>query len=397
MRGGSGDGWNVNQLDAVVLVLMLVAGFSGSKAGLVAMAQVGLGALGGLIVAMTLVDPVVGWLAPERQEAIGIGIAMAGFGAIMGAAVGVFAGAIADLNLSPAHARYDRVGGIVAGVMAVATAMWIAEPALSRSEGWMAAQADGSLVMAAIDSISPASPDLVDVISILAVPEASSDIVGVAVTPRMQAPPAVTGFSSWVERSVQVATVRLTGTACGNRQIGSGIALDDGIVATNAHVVAGVQSGTQWVEQGGVQVRATLVFWDPRSDLAVLRAPGIVDGGLVPGEAEMGAVVAVGGYVRGEALEVLPGWLGETMLASGRDIYGDAPMKREILAVSAAVEQGVSGGPLVDGDGELVGMMFARAVESHVGYAIPSREVLEAVRVAGSSEASSGACLDLHD
>ena len=69
------------------------------------------------------------------------------------------------------------------------------------------------------------------------------------------------------------STVRVLGTACGLGVEGSGWVAGIGLVVTNAHVVAGQDDTTVSVE-GGAELDATAVHYDPRNDLAVLRGAG---------------------------------------------------------------------------------------------------------------------------
>ena len=66
------------------------------------------------------------------------------------------------------------------------------------------------------------------------------------------------------------------GTACGLGIEGSGWVARAGLVVTNAHVVAGAE-GHRACELRGRQpgLDATVVAFDPRNDVAILRVPGL--------------------------------------------------------------------------------------------------------------------------
>ena len=69
--------------------------------------------------------------------------------------------------------------------------------------------------------------------------------------------------------------VKVLGTACGLGVEGSGWVAGDGLVVTNAHVVAG-QDDTRVLLRGREPgLDATAVAFDPRNDLAVLRVSGL--------------------------------------------------------------------------------------------------------------------------
>ena len=85
------------------------------------------------------------------------------------------------------------------------------------------------------------------------------------------------------------SVVKILGNACGLGVEGSGWVAGDGLVVTNAHVVAG-QKDTRVLLRGrqpGLDAKA--VAFDPQNDLAVLRVPGLKAAALtLVGEAEVG-------------------------------------------------------------------------------------------------------------
>ena len=87
-----------------------------------------------------------------------------------------------------------------------------------------------------------------------------------------------------------------------------------------------------------------------------------------PGRGAAGAAL---GYTGGGPLVVLPAAVAGSYPATGRDIYGEARITRDILGLRAAVEPGNSGGPLVLEDGAVGGLVFAESQTSpDVGYAL---------------------------
>ena len=81
---------------------------------------------------------------------------------------------------------------------------------------------------------------------------------------------------------------------------------------------------------------------------------------------------------------------------SGRDIYNERSVQRDIYAIRAVVRSGNSGGPLLTGDGEVAGVVFARADGDDTrGYAMTNAE-LEPVAAGApglSDRVSTGNCL----
>ena len=72
--------------------------------------------------------------------------------------------------------------------------------------------------------------------------------------------------------------------------------------------------------------------------------------------------------------------------AEGRDIYGQGLTVRNVYEIQATVRPGNSGGPLVQPDGEVIGVVFSRSTTNgDIGYALTSPGVLARVRQAESA------------
>ena len=85
----------------------------------------------------------------------------------------------------------------------------------------------------------------------------------------------------------------------------------------------------------------------------------------------------------------------QTQRARGPDIYGERTVVREIYALRGRVRPGNSGGPLLDGRGDVLGVIFAAAADDpQTGYALTAAEVAPvADRGRTSSErVASGRC-----
>src|SRR5690606_12921972 len=80
-----------------------------------------------------------------------------------------------------------------------------------------------------------------------------------------------------VGRSVEDSVVKITTTAtsCATGSEGSGFVFEDGLVATNAHVVAGSTELAVQVGGKGRPYQAEVVEFDAEADVAVLRVSGL--------------------------------------------------------------------------------------------------------------------------
>lgn len=176
------------------------------------------------------------------------------------------------------------------------------------------------------------------------------------------------------------SVVRVLGTACGLGIEGSGWVAAPGLVATNAHVVAG-EDDTTVTTQDGASIEAVAVHYDPANDFALLRVGADLPVLPMRAEPEVGTRGAVLGYPENGPFEISPARLGETRETIGEDSYGDGPLMRSIASLRGRVRSGNSGGPLVDGDGRVLGTVFAATTSGTPGgFAVPNHVVAEALR-----------------
>lgn len=183
-------------------------------------------------------------------------------------------------------------------------------------------------------------------------------------------------------RAAGRSVVRVLGTACGLGVQGSGWVARDGIVVTNAHVVAGQDDTTVQLGGDGPSVDAQAVWYDPQNDLAILRVSGI--GGTRPlrlnVDAKPGTSAAVLGFPENGPYDVRPARLGQTATVLTQDSYGRGPVQRTITSLRGLVRHGNSGGPVVDGSGRVVATVFAAATgRGRAGYAVPDSVVRSAL------------------
>ncbi len=181
------------------------------------------------------------------------------------------------------------------------------------------------------------------------------------------------------------SVVKVLGTACGLGVEGSGWVAGDGLVVTNAHVVAG-QDDTRVLPEGREPgVDAQVVAFDPRNDVAVLRVPGLSAPALaLAPSVRPGTSAAILGFPRNGPYDERAGRLGETREAVTQDAYGRGPVRRLLTSLRGAVRSGNSGGPMVDGRGRVVTTIFAATTSGpRGGYGVPNsvvRSTLDGVR-----------------
>jgi S1-C subfamily serine protease len=85
----------------------------------------------------------------------------------------------------------------------------------------------------------------------------------------------------------------------------------------------------------------------------------------------------------------------EIIQLSGPDIYRNATVTREVYTVRATVEQGNSGGPMIDTNGRVLGVVFGAAVDDNdTGFVLTAKEVSAQLAKIGDTQAvPTGACV----
>jgi len=188
-------------------------------------------------------------------------------------------------------------------------------------------------------------------------------------------------------RAASASVVRVLGTACGLGVQGSGWIAGDGVVVTNAHVIAGQSDTTVQLRGEGDRIDAEAIWFDPRNDLAVLRADGLPEAPVLrlSAGAEQGASAAIAGFPENGPYDVRPGRLGDTTTVVTQDAYGRGPVRRSITSLRGLVRSGNSGGPMVDGRGHVVTTIFAATVADggRNGFGVPVPIVRRALERAG--------------
>jgi len=151
---------------------------------------------------------------------------------------------------------------------------------------------------------------------------------------------------------------------------------DDGFIVTNNHVVADADEVTVRLA-GGREYNAVVIGTDPETDLAVIRieAPDLSPARLGDSSAlEVGEWVIAVGSPFGLEQTVTAG----IVSATGRRGMGLATFEN-FIQTDAAINPGNSGGPLVNLDGEVVGMNTAITTRTGgsagIGFAIPSNMI----------------------
>jgi S1-C subfamily serine protease len=386
-------------LDWLLVVLVLAYAVSGYWQGFISGAFATLGLLLGGLLGIWLAPEVLGDAAPAlwvTLAALFVVLVCASFGQ----AVLQYAGArIRDrIKWQPVRAL-DAVGGAALSMVAVLVVSWALGVAVSgASLPWVSKQVRSSDVLSRVDDVMPAQA--VDAL------DSFNDVVGSSFFPQylepfakeqivdVGPPPGRIGRDPQV-RAAAASVLKVRGENACNRGVeGTGFLYSPTRLMTNAHVVAGVADPV--VVVGEEEVPATVVYYNEDLDVAVLAVDGLNRPFLrfddTGRERQPGAVL---GYPQDGPYDVQAARIrGEQRLRSP-DIYGNGTVIREVFSIRALVRPGNSGGPLVDADGEVLGVIFAASVtDNDTGYALTAEQVRESAArgVTSDREVSTGDC-----
>lgn len=206
---------------------------------------------------------------------------------------------------------------------------------------------------------------------VVAVVEDDGGTAAPVATATPEATPSVSGEEDSLQRAIdrvmpavvtviadQAPTRDDAGNIVQTRSVGSGVVIDDsGHVATNFHVVDGAIEIIVLLATGEERPAVLVSDDSPYSDLAVLEIPSeglrsapLGDSAkLTPGEPV--AVVAGAGFTSGNSVKV------GVVSGVGRHWARNGAILEDLVQTDAAVNQGDSGGALVNRDGEVVGLL----------------------------------------
>ena len=388
-------------LDIAVLAVAFVAAISGWRSGalgsLLSFVGVLLGAIAGVLLAPHIVNHISG---PRTKlfAALFLILALVVIGEVSGVVLGrAVRGAIRSRGVR----TVDSVIGVALQLVVVLVAAWLlATPLTSADQPNLAAAVRGSRVLAQVDEVAPNwlktvpkrlsalldTSGLPDVLQ----PFGRTPIVNVDAPDAALADAAVVAFA-------RPSVVKIRGVAPGCQKVleGTGFVIAPNRVMSNAHVVAGSDSVT--VDAGGQSYDASVVSYDPNADISILDVPNLPAAPLAFAEAAAptGTDALVLGYPGGGEFVATPARIREIIELNGPDIYRSTTVKREVYTIRGTVRQGNSGGPLIDRNGRVLGVVFGAAVDdADTGFVLTGKEVSRQLAKIGNTAAvPTGACV----
>ncbi len=387
-------------LDVLLVIVLLVYLGEGWRNGFIRSLSAIVGLVAGAIAAFFLI-PVIGTIVPDpfwrTFLVVSTAVALIILGSMAGAGIGrLLRGRVEKSPLRP----LDRIGGALANLVigALITAL-LAGSVASLGIPVLSAAVSNSWVLQTINTITPepvtaALARLRSAVAAQGLPVISGGFSGITKSPGV--PKVDTGTSALAAAAASVVRINGTAYACGQNQSGSGFVIAKDRVVTNAHVVAGVQQPIVQAPNGQT-LDGRIVYFDPQNDLAVIAVSGlhtptlglgnplaVGDDGVVDGYPYGGPFTTGGAQVLARSTE------------SVENIYGTARTNRELYTLAADIEPGNSGGPLLEKNGSIAGIVFAKSsTDANLGYAMTDTVLAPVVQQASglSAPISSGNCV----
>ena len=388
-------------VDAVLIVLAVVAFAVGWSNGAIRQAGSLVGLIVGLWAGLALAPIVVGWLAAIGWTGLSQRTIVAAIVILVCASVAyglatALAGMLGKLVRHGPIRWLDSLAGSILGLLTWAVLIWLfAGFAQATNLAAVMQAASTSRVVATLDAIAPLPSSTVlgavdDALSQAGLPQVfeGGESIRAIAAPDATVPAAVNASAD------SVVKVLAAKPGCGVDSEGSGWVEAPGRVVTNAHVVAGSDAIFVKDVNSSRSLRATLVAFDPERDLAVLQVSGLSEKPLALGkDLATGESAFAAGYPGDGAYTVSPERVREKLVARGGDIYQSSTVDREIYALRGSVRPGNSGGPLFDASGKVAGVVFARSTtDPETGYALTLAELRPVLATVGTAPVDSGGC-----
>lgn len=387
----------LNLLDiilALVLVLYILNGFRNGF-------FISLGTLAGFVLGVVAAFYVTPWVISQVDAGwyVIAGVLSVIMCVLVGQWIGFLVGrAIRRFTDSSSLRGLERAAGALLNLCVAALAI-VVLAAIMRPLGVppITKAIDDSYVVSTLQKIMPDSvEDRIDVARTKVVDSGFIPEVQDLLFPSTDAPTEPLNNPALENARGSVVQVWGAAEACSYASEGSGFAAAPNIVVTNAHVVSGVREPLVEDAHGHTN-QAEIVYYDPVQDLALLRVKDLDITPLpITGDVASGTTVSFMGFPEGGPFQNKPATVQGLGYAPTIDsATGESNPSRLVYQLAADVRQGNSGGPVLDEQGSVVGVIFAKATQGQTGYAIPSSVLSDVLALhSGNTQAvDTGQCV----
>lgn len=179
------------------------------------------------------------------------------------------------------------------------------------------------------------------------------------------------------------------GSGTQKKQIGGGsgfLVSDDGIIVTNKHVVSDTTADYTVITNDGKEHVATVLAKDPINDIAIIKIDGtgytMLNFGnsdtLQIGQTAVAIGNSLGQFTNTVSKGIISGL--KRNVTAGGGLGAATEQLSNIIQTDAAINPGNSGGPLLDINGDVIGINVAMAQGAqNIGFAIPSNQIKQIV------------------
>ncbi len=373
-------------LDLILLVVIAAFAVSGYRQGFIVGILSFFGFVGGALLGAefgpSIARAIVGGQTQQDVVAVVLLVAFAVIGQFIASSIG---SAMRSTVTWRSATVLDSVGGALVSVVSFLLIAWVVGSVLIGSPFPLVdQQVNNSLVLQTLDKTmpSPARTMFSDFRRLLAGNSTYAEVFGRIGAERIFAipapDPAVLNSPGYLAARGSVVRVQGIAPSCSRSIEGSGFVISPDHVLTNAHVVAGVTERQTVTTASGHVFQATVVFYDPQVDVAVLYVPGLDLPVLrFAGQASPGDEAVVAGYpLDSQYLQADAARIGGILDEPGPNIYQTSTVTRQIYEIRALVRSGNSGGPLLSPAGTVDGVVFAAVVgEPDTGFALTAAQV----------------------
>ncbi|NMO03155.1 MarP family serine protease [Gordonia sp. TBRC 11910] len=396
----SGGTW----VDIVIIVVALIAAASGYRQGAVASALAFFGVVLGAVAGILLAPRVISHFN-DTSVRLAVGIGMLLLLVVVGEVAGMVLGRAARGTLRlPALRFIDSVIGAVLQAIAVFAAAWLLSIPISHSAApSLAGAVDDSKTLGVVEAIAPqwlrnVPTEFSNLLESSGLPQVIGPFGSAPVASVDPPDAALTNLPAVSTARRSVVKIRGEAPSCQRSLEGSGFVISPERVMTNAHVVAGTTKLVV-INSNNVRRTASVVYFDSNTDVAVLDVPGLPSPAMrfADAPAASGDDAIALGFPEDGPFTASPLRIRGTINLEGPNIYQTGKVTREVYTARGSIRQGNSGGPMINSDGEVLGVVFGAAENTadETGFMLTAKQVQSAVSQGGESntEMSTGACV----
>lgn len=374
-----------NILDAIIIIIVAFAAITGARRGTIKQAGGLVGAVVGIFAAAYTYTLLAFLTENSSVKALVLIVLLGAITYLLYDIFSTIAGKIQTYSFFKKFvgSLFDRIGSSTLAALNCLALLWLVSILISPLLPSTVQTATGqSLLLSSIsEKIKP--PDLVLNVERLLKPFASPTIFA-------ESEPVVNGDvtassvgSSEKQAAASASVVKIHTWGCGSLGSASGFVVSKNTILTNAHAIAGADRVSVQSQNGDVLV-ARAVWFDPLLDIAILTVDTALSTPPLAVEEQALAIGSPGvvmGFPGGGDFAANSATILGNINAEGYDIYQKQKTVRRLYTIRGDVVPGNSGGPLIDINGRVAGVIIGHStIREHTGYAIIADQITNALK-----------------